>query len=1143
MLQVALGLCLVGLLSPSQAAPTPVGVQGQSAPQIFSLPQAVAAIDPRRAGWPSEAFALAAERQLKTLARALERPSAEAEALLDGVFAADFAGRGPGPLAEAFAGASLRIARAAADGTAPALARADFLACLWAPLPGELRAEFQVLRLETRAGEWLSEVHVECAARALQSASTWECRWREDPEHPDAPRLSAVAVLAHEEVRWKADSTQRFADCSAAVFGPNPAWSEQLVPELEAWRARLDARLGLPLLGLAAGIAIADVDGDGLEDVYLCQPGGLANKLFLHRADGTLLDRSAAAGVDFLDVSRAALLLDFDGDGDRDLITSAAGRLLLLANDGAARFWLQGALNAPDATSLAAADVDLDGDLDLYVCSGASPYDHGPLPIPYHEAREGTPDRLFENHGEWLFVEATAERGLEPGAQGYSLAACFEDIDLDGDPDLYVARDFGHGRLYRNDGGTFRRVGPASGVEESSSALGASFGDADGDGRFDLCLSSRSSAVGQRIVRQEGFLPGAAPALRDAYARLARGDLLYRNQGDGTFRALTAPVAGRRAWGALFCDFDSDGWQDLLCPGGLLSGTRGADLESFHWREVVARSPHTAEGEGSSAYAGAWSAFGRLLRSGYACSGSERDAAFLNLGGQGFADVSAAVGFDFAGDARATALCDWDGDGDLDVFLTQRGAPRVRFLRNERDARNAGVTLELVGLRANRDAIGARVELTLAEPGGATRTLLRAVRAGEGCLAQSSPRLTIGLGTARLTRVLVLWPGGAREEFQGVGAGRVWRLVQGSGRAQELVLAKAPPLTTGTVVAWRAPASVRIPLVRPVPLPTLEVAAADGTRLALFGIGAGGEGSGTRRTLLLQLFASDDPSSAGPLAELARHADELVSANLAPLALALDTAAEHARAAAFLEPLGWPFPWATATPRARELLEALPALLLDREESLPLPVSFLIDAAGALRVLYAGPLDVAQVLADRARCELGEGALFDAATPFAGRWMFPELPEDADFFEQRLRVRGLEDAAREFARGRLAVVRSTPADLLQEFGRRSALKGELAEAETFFQRALALDPQHFGALFDWAVVLHRQEKLAQACELYGKALALRPDDVDARFDLALARLALGDREFAERQLRWLQGKKSEAASVLQQALEAFAGPR
>lgn len=545
----------------------------------------------------------------------------------------------------------------------------------------------------------------------------------------------------------------------------------------------------------------------------------------------------------------------------------------------------------------------------------------------------------------------------------------------------------------------------------------------------------------------------------------------------------------------------------------------------------------------AQAYRASWSALNRLLRRGYSWSGREENCAFLNLGGRGFANISSATGFGFPDDARALALCDWDGDGDLDLFLTNRTSPRVRFLRNDQDSGNASVTLELRGTRANRDAIGARVELTLTEPGkpAAKRRLLRGVRAGEGYLAQSSPRMTLGLGApgAKLESVRVTWPGGEEERFSGVEPGRAWSLVQGTGRAEALERTTARPLAIAAPTPAPSSIAQRVPLVRPVPLPRLDLLAADGTPLPLFGIQAGGVGSGTGKRILLTLFSTTCAPCVRELDGLAARAEELTLAGVAPLALSVEAGEERERAAAFLAQRSWPFPWATATPQALEILDALQAILLDRERRLAVPASFLVDASGALRVLYLGPVEAETLLADRALCDLGEGALFDAASPFAGRWMFPGLPTDADFFEGRLRARGLEDAAREYGRGRLAVVRTAPADLLQDFGRRSAVQGRLEDAEQFFRRALATDPRHVGTLFDWAQVRHRKHELAEAAELYGKVIVLSPDHADAHFNLALARLELGDRAGAAQQLRWLQAHRVQGLEELEKALAAL----
>lgn len=555
----------------------------------------------------------------------------------------------------------------------------------------------------------------------------------------------------------------------------------------------------------------------------------------------------------------------------------------------------------------------------------------------------------------------------------------------------------------------------------------------------------------------------------------------------------------------------------------------------------MSQSPLAAAEAAVDSYTSSWAALNKLLRRGYSWSGREANCAFLNLGGGRFANISAASGFDFPDDARATALCDWDGDGDLDVWSTNRTGPRVRFLRNDQISGNGHVTLALVGTRANRDAIGARAELELALADGTRRTLVRGVRAGEGYLAQSSPRLTVGLPRgAKLERVRVRWPGGKDEDFGGVEPGAAWRLVEGRGEAERLVLARAPALTPSRSTPPAASLAARVVLVRPVALPRLELVADDGRPLALFGLGANGEPSGTGKPVLLNLFSTSCAPCAGELEGLARRRDELERSGIAVLALSTEPVQQSAAAGAFLAQRTWPFPWATASPETLEFLDALQAVLLDREVRLPLPTSFLVDAQGALRVLYFGPLTPERLLADKPLLELGEGGLLDAAAPFPGRWMFPALPSDADFLEGRLRARGLEAAAREYARSRFAVVKTSPLELLRDFGRRAAIEGRLDEAEGHFARAHGLDPRHFGVLFDWAVVAHRREELARASELYAKCLTLKPDDVDTRFNLALAQLGSGRRAEAERQLRWLERAAPEVARTLAEALATFA---
>ncbi len=154
-----------------------------------------------------------------------------------------------------------------------------------------------------------------------------------------------------------------------------------------------------------------------------------------------------------------------------------------------------------------------------------------------------------------------------------------------------------------------------------------------------------------------------------------------------------------------------------------------------------------------------------MMAEGRSFSGHERNCCFLNTGGERFADVSSATGLDFVDDGRAVALTDWDHDGDLDMWIANRTAPSVRFMRNDMNTANHFVAFKLVGKTCNRDAIGARVQLELDEAGGPPR--VKTVEAGHGFLTQSSKWLHFGLGDAQsIRRLTVRWPGGQEEVIE-----------------------------------------------------------------------------------------------------------------------------------------------------------------------------------------------------------------------------------------------------------------------------------------------------------------------------------------------------------------------------------------
>ncbi|NIP95060.1 MAG: hypothetical protein GWO24_17080, partial [Akkermansiaceae bacterium] len=218
----------------------------------------------------------------------------------------------------------------------------------------------------------------------------------------------------------------------------------------------------------------------------------------------------------------------------------------------------------------------------------------------------------------------------------------------------------------------------------------------------------------------------------------------------------------------------------------------------------MSQSPTTSEESPTNAAITA--EFGRLMNRGGSLSGHERHRVFLNLGAEPgeppwFADLSAGSGLDLPDDGRAVALSDWDGDGDVDMWISNRNAPRLRFLRNDFPAGNHFLALRLRGngTTTNRDAIGARLEVVTA--GGRS---VRTLRAGEGFLAQSGKELSVGLGdSTTIEKLLVRWPDreGTLEEFTGLSVDGRYELVQGTGEARRrssgrngLALRPSPPV-------------------------------------------------------------------------------------------------------------------------------------------------------------------------------------------------------------------------------------------------------------------------------------------------------------------------------------------------------------
>jgi len=425
-------------------------------------------------------------------------------------------------------------------------------------------------------------------AGGLQQNCVWVCNWvwpeskqsadhiSDPPAEQPYPLLESIQVEQYEEVALQAAAGRLFADCTQAALGESPCYPQQIARSQAYWARRIQIEIGIGMIGYH-GVAIGDVNGDGLEDLYCSLAGGMPNLLLIHQPDGTLVEKGAESGVDFLDQTSSVLFVDVENDGDQDLVLSFRTRISVMTNDGQGNFSPHTTMPTVSTHSLAAADYDNDGLIDIFVCR----YGTGINPVPYHDANNGQPNSLFRNLGDGRFVDVTTEAGLDQNNRRFSFAAAWEDYDNDGDQDLYIANDHGRNNLYRNDQGRFTDVAAAVGVEDVSAGMSASWGDYNRDGYMDLYVSNMFSSAGNRITYQRQFKTSAPEESRQHFQRHARGNSLFAGGPAGTFtdESLEAGVTmGRWAWDSKFADINNDGRDDLLVANGEVTNEDTGDL-------------------------------------------------------------------------------------------------------------------------------------------------------------------------------------------------------------------------------------------------------------------------------------------------------------------------------------------------------------------------------------------------------------------------------------------------------------------------------------------------------------------------------------------------------------------------------------
>ncbi|HTT65557.1 MAG TPA: FG-GAP-like repeat-containing protein [Bryobacteraceae bacterium] len=965
-----------------------------------------------------------------------------------------------------------------------------------------LTAEFQVTRLHVSAGHIGTRVRYELTGSGPgfyreQRVGAWELDWEGVP----SGEYRVLRWRASDETRSRA-AAPWYADMAERAFGGNTSYSQQLLHGADYWRTVLDGACGIDVYG-HNGVSAGDIDGDGFDDLYVCQPAGLPNRLYRNRGDGTFEDVTEVAGVGVLENTACALLADFDNDGRQDLLVVRANGPLLFLNQGGGKFRRQpGAFqfaSAPQGTftGAAAADYNRDGWLDIYLClysyyQGTDQYRY---PVPYYAAENGPPNFMMRNNGDGTFRDVTRETGLNRNNTRYSFCCGWSDFNGDGWPDLYVVNDFGRKNLYRNNGdGTFTDVAAQAGVEDVGAGMSVSWLDYDNDGAPDLYVADMWTAAGERISAQEAFQKSAPETVRALYRKHAMGNSLFRNGGAAFADATGAARVriGRWSWASDAWDFDQDGLPDLYIANGMLSGPISEDLNSYFWRQVVAKSPDDAHS--SPDYEQGWNAINELIRADYTWSGFERNVCYANNGDGTFSDVSGAVGLDFIEDGRAFSLADFDHDGRQEVLLKNRNAPQLRLLKNIVETLPPAIAFRLRGIKSNRDAIGATVSV---ETGLGKQS--RILQAGSGFLSQHSKEVFFGLGASRgPVKARILWPSGLVQEFRDLPINhRIW-IDEGAPPVRvEPFLTGSPVRAAGTQPSESLPETVETWLLSPVAAPAIPPAAIRG------------------RPALVHFPA---PGSADTLpARWTVPGVQLLSVDVNE---AIDLAATY---------------------------NILYRSLFDRHRDLALPAAFLIDEDGNVVKVYQGPVSRERVAEDAAHIPRTGAERLAKALPFRGAGETYDygrnfLSLGSAFFQRgyyeqaetafRAALRGDPASAEaQYGLGSVYLKQEKTREARDSFARTvkltagypdtlpnawnnlgllAAREGHLDEAVGHFQEALRISPDYWIALENLGNAYRVQKRWSEARTTLEGALAARPDDPEANYNLAMVFAQTGD---------------------------------
>ncbi|MCA9214471.1 MAG: tetratricopeptide repeat protein [Planctomycetales bacterium] len=535
----------------------------------------------------------------------------------------------------------------------------------------------------------------------------------------------------------------------------------------------------------------------------------------------------------------------------------------------------------------------------------------------------------------------------------------------------------------------------------------------------------------------------------------------------------------------------------------------------------MAQSPDGTQSDAShmQSYNNGWRDLYRKMQSGESFSGRERNCCFLNVSDArssnnvSFADVSAVSGFDFADDARATAVVDWDQDGDLDLWVANRTQPRVRFLQNTTNAPTQSLMIHLTGSRCNRDAIGTRVELHVGD-----RRLLENVRVGSGFLSQSSRWLHFGVSekNADIT-AKVYWPSqDAPEIVQGLQPGKRYWIEQDKGVVKHvshspnlnLQLPESPPTPTLD--------PVRTVIFDRVPFPPLQYRSTGDKTMEL--------SNDLQGPTLVNVWASSCQACVEELEMFSNKRSEFAAMGLRLVLLNGDIATDAAgdsqtQMIGILKRTNLSDANGVLNDQGLRVVDRVQKSFHDLHKDLAVPASFLLDKHGRVSVIYRGAVSFDQIQKDLSLLEADVSTVLNSLTANRGRWFHKNHPRH-NLLGMATQLREVGYAPRKYFEHGIRVAKQTDANdpfrpsKTEIADAHFALGTELLQAkkprEAFeqLQMAVAIDQEHSQAHANIAVVYSQTGQWPRAEQHFTLALRRRPTEPDLLINRGITRLRL-----------------------------------